>query len=179
MAVQPAPGALAPTCSIHSTAERELIIDIRQDEWAHFVGTAAQLVSEGLIPESFEWPPADVSKCWEANGFDYWLRRNRPEGHKGPKRSWLELDNWFISVKVTGRDYTWRTRRALERKTEELRAEYYRHTAEGSQEWSASWNRYWQARQDKAFQAFKTRIPGLVPPKRGRKAKLSNQGAQQ
>lgn len=80
---------------------------------------------------------------------------------------------------LTGRDYHWRTRRALERKTEELRAEYYRHTTEVSREWSANWSRYWKAHEDKAFQAFKSLIPGLVPPKRGRKPKSqATQGAQ-
>lgn len=166
MAVQPAPGALASTCSIPNTAERELIIDIRQDEWAEFEGTAAQLVAEGLIPDGFEWPRAAADRFWKANGFDYWLRRTRPDGHKGPMRSWLGLDNWFVRVHVTGRDQAWITRRKLERKTEDLRAEYHRHTPEGSQEWRAKWNRYWQAREDEVFQAFKAK---LIPAKAGKK----------
>ena len=81
-------------------------------------------------------------------------------------RSWLELDNWFIRVRVVGRDRAWITRRKLERKTEDLRAEYYRHTPEGSRKWSANWNRYWQTRQDAAFQAFKAK---LIPAKAAKK----------
>lgn len=145
---------------------RELILNIQQDEWAQFEGEAAQLVAEGLIPDGFEWPKADDNKRWKTNGFDYWLRRKRPEGHKGTKRSWLELDNWLVRVSVTGRGHAWCVRRGLERKAEELRAEYYRHTPEGSREWSANWSRYWQARQDKAFQAFKAK---LIPAKAAKK----------
>jgi len=165
--------AAAPVATTEQTAERELLVKIWRDEFAQFEGTSAQLIAEGLIPEGFAWPRAAAYKHWKANGFDYRVCRTRPEGHKGPMRTWLEMDNWSIRVNVTGRDHAWSTRRALERKAEELRAEYYRHTAEGSREWSANWDRYWKARQDKAFQAFKNLIPGLVPPKRGRKAKAS------
>lgn len=146
---------------------RELIIDIQQDEWVEFEGEAAQLVAEGLIPNGFEWPRAAADKFWEANGFYYWLRRTRPDGHKGPMRSWLELDNWFVRVRVAGRDRVWITRRKLERKAEELRVEcYYRLTSEGERERSAKWHRYWQAHEDKAFQAFKAK---LLPAKAGKK----------
>lgn len=154
--------------------ERDLIIDVRRDDWVQYEGTAAQLVAEGLIPKDFEWPRAAADKRWEANGFDYWLRRTRPEGHKGPMRSWLELDNWFIRVEVTGRDYHWRTRQSLKRQAEELAAAYHRHTAAGSAEWNANWKRYWATVEDKAFQAFKAKIPGLIPQKRGRKPKSAS-----
>lgn len=86
-------------------------------------------------------------------------------------RSWLEVDNWFLRVSVTGRGYHWRTRKGLERKAEALRAEQHRHTAAGAREWDAAWRRYWQTVEDKRFQAFKNLVPGLVPPKRGRKPK--------
>jgi hypothetical protein len=150
---------------------RELNIQIWRDLWAQFTGSAAQLQAEGLIPHGFEWPRATADKRWEANGFTYSLQRRRPEGHKGPMRSWLEVDNWCVRVEVPGHDYHWRVRRDLERKAEELRAEYCRHTAAGAREWNAAWRRYWQTVEDKRFQAFKALVPGLVPPKRGRKPK--------
>ena len=151
---------------------RELTITIWRDWSARFEGSAAQLIAEGLIPEGFEWPQRGAtSKSWQATGFNYRLRRCRPPGHRGPMRSWLEIDNWCVSVEVIGRDFAWRTRRELERKTEELRAEYYRHTAAGSREWDANWNRYLAALSDPEFQAFKSLTPGLVPPRRGRKPK--------
>lgn len=165
-----APVAATPVPSAEPPAERELRISIWRDEWAQFIGSRAQLEAEGLIPEAFEWPRGQADQRWQANGYDYWLRRERPEGHKGPMRSWLELDNWFLRVGVIGRDYTWRTRRRLERKTEELRAEYHRHTLAGQLEWTANWHRYWQAREDRAFQAFKsTVLPARKKP--GRKPK--------
>lgn len=159
--------------------ERELIIDVRRDDWVQYEGTAAQLIAEGLIPADFEWPRAAADKRWEANGFDYWLRRTRPEGLKGPMRTWLEMDNWFIRVEVTGRDYHWRTRQALKRQAEELAAAYHRHTAAGSAEWNANWKRYWATVEDKKFQAFKsTFLPERKKPGRKPKAQAS-EGAQQ
>lgn len=161
-------------------AERELHIEISPDSCVRYEGTAAQLVAEGLIPDGFKWPtqPGSASMQWDANGFKYWLARKRPDGHKGPMRSWITMDNWSIRVLVKGRDSDWHQRRALERKAKELRAEYRALTAEGEREEYAKTKRYWAARDDKAFQAFKSRVPGLVPPKRGRKPKAANDGAQ-
>jgi hypothetical protein len=158
------------TRELAQQAERELHIEMWLDEHVQFEGTAAQLQAEGLIPDGIEWPRGAGDLRWEANGFTYWLRRTRPVGHKGPMRSWLVMDNWFVRIEVTGRDYGWRTRRYLERKAEELRAEYHHYTAAGSAEWHAKCDRYWATVDDRKFQAFKALIPGLVPPKRGRKA---------
>lgn len=151
-------------------AERELIIDVRRDDWVQYEGTAAQLIAEGVIPEGFEWPRAAADKRWDANGLDYWFRRTRPEGHKGPMKSWLEVDNWVIRIQVTGRDVHWCNRRAIERKAEELRDEIYRQSPAGRHAWNASCGAYWKAHEDKAFQAFKSI---LVPERKrpGRKPK--------
>lgn len=154
-----------------TTGSADLRVQMNLDHWVQFEGTAAQLIAEGLIPEGFKWPKAAAEVHWEANGFDYWLRRTRPDGHKGPMSSWLTLDNWFVRVEVTGRDYIWRTRRVLGRKAEALLIEFYEQTPAGQRERNANFDRYWSARQDPAFHAFKMRIPGLVPPKRGRKPK--------
>lgn len=164
---------ITSTATTPPSTAPELRIEIRPDDWAQYTGTAAQLQAEGLIPDGFEWPRAAAAEYWEAGGFDYRLRRTRPEGHKGPQRSWFEVDNWCMQVSVTGRDYNWRTRRGLERKAEALRAEYHRHTAAGAREWEASCVRYWQTVQDKRFQAFKALVPGLVPPKRSRQPKAT------
>ncbi len=173
-----APNGAAPETSpvqqvTNQPAERELKIQIWQDEYAEFEGTAAQLVAEGLIPDGFKWPRAAADVRWEANGFSYWLRRTRPEGHKGPMRSWLGMDHWFVRVYVTGRDREWHANREVQLKAEELRAVIRSHTVEGEREERANSARYWKAHDDKAFQAFKRLIPGLVPPKRGRKPKSS------
>lgn len=152
--------------------ERELRIEMHIDHWVQFEGTATQLQAEGVIPADFEWPQAAADVHWSANGFDFWLRRTRPEGHKGPMRSWLTLDNWFVRMQVSGRGYDWAVRRALERKTDELRVAYHHHTQAGQRELDANFNRYYATKLDGRFQAFKASIPGLVPPKRGRKPKV-------
>lgn len=149
----------------------ELRITIWRDECAKLEGSAAQLIDEGLIPDGFEWPRAAADKRWEANGFTYWLRRERPEGHKGPMRSWLELDNWFVRVTVKGHDYQWRQRRELERRAQELKEDAYKLTLAGHLKQEAEWNRYWATQKDKAYQAFRATVPALNPPKRGRKPK--------
>jgi len=166
--------AATPTNSPAGQAvERELTIVVSRDEWVEYKGTAAQLIAEGVIPEGFEWPRADAIHCWDANGFHYWVRRTRPEGHKGPMRSWFELDNWFMRVKVTGRDWEWSCRRVIERKAQELQDEIYRQSPAGRRVQNASWRAYLKAYEDESFQAFKNLVPGLVPPKRGRKPKTT------
>ena len=160
-------------------AERELLISIWPDEFTRFEGTAAQLLAEGIIPDGFEWPRARADSRWKANGFDCWLHRTRPEGWKGSMKSWSEVDNWTVRISVTGRDYVELRRLALVRKSAELQAEFRRQTAIGRCEWDAEGRRYWAAHYDKDFQAFKALIPGLIPAKRGRKAKTTTSGAAQ
>lgn len=150
---------------------KELRIIIERDVRAEFEGTAAQLTDEGLIPEGFEWPIGVVSRHWTASGYTYWLRRIRPTGHKGPMRSWLELDNWFVRIEVEGRDARWLVRRNLERQVEELEETIRRQTRAGLAETEARLRRYWAAQDDKAFQSFKALIPGVIPVKRARKSK--------
>lgn len=157
----------------------ELRIEIEPDDCVQYAGTAAQLQAEGLIPEGFEWPRGATHKQWDANGFEYWLRREKPKGHKGPMRSWLEVDNWFLRVREKSHDYRWRARRQLDRRAEALRAEYYRLTAAGAREWNAALRRYWTTQEDAAFQAFKAKVPGLIPPKRGRKLQAQTTGIPQ
>jgi len=164
-------------------AERELQITIWPDESTKFEGSAAQLVAEGIIAKGFKWPRAAALERWEANGFDYWLSRARPQGWKGSMKTWLEVDNWVVHIRVAGRDYFERNRLKLVRKSAELqaelRAECRRRPPAGLREWETKWSHYFDARDDKAFQAFKALIPGLIPPKRGRKAKTTTSGAAQ
>jgi hypothetical protein len=153
-----------------SQPERELRIELWRDEFVAFEGSAAQLQAEGVIPGGFEWPRAATMARWEESGFSYWLFRVRPKGHKGPPSSWWPLDNWCIRICVVGRDNQWHISRRLARKTEELRAEFHRHTAAGHAEWHERYRRHAAAQADRHFQAFKALVPGLVPPKRGRKS---------
>lgn len=159
---------MSASCFRHP-ADGELRIEILRYQWVRYEGTAAQLQAEGLVADGFQWPRAAASERWSAGGFDYCLRRTRPSGHKGPMRSWLEIDNWVIFVEVTGRDLHWHTRRALERKAEELEALRRQGTGDFQREWDAMMGRYHKACDDKSFQAFKRLVPGLVAPTRGRK----------
>lgn len=158
----------ATTCeNAPPVIERELQISIYPDEWANYEGTRAQLEDEGLVPKGFEWPRAAADKRWSAGRFEYWLRRQRPEGFKGPLRQWLECDWWFVRVTVIGRDTRWRGQREIERKRKALEAEIYRQSPEGMRDRDANWKRYWAAHEDKVFQAFKaTFIPQRKKPGR-------------
>lgn len=152
--------------------ERELRIGIWLDDSVAFEGTAAQLTAEGLIHKDLVWPCAAENASWTANGLRYRLSRKRPVRHKGPMRSWLELDNWEVRITVISRENRWHMHRVFERKTEELRAEYRRtHTVAGRLEWATQLDRYRRAQMDKKFQAFKALVPGMNPPKRGRSRK--------
>ena len=169
---------MSSTASIASLCAGELIIDLRPDAWVYYEGTPAQLIDEGLIPTAFEWPRAAARKNWKADGFEYSLHRNRPKGHKGPMRSWLELDNWLLRVDVAGRDGWWIHNRRLDLQAKELEAGRYSLTAAGRRESEAHFRRVWAADRDSAFQRFKLLVPGLVTPKRGRKPRVEGQGAE-
>lgn len=99
------------------------------------------------------------------------LRRTRPPGHVGSKRTWLAADHWSLVVEVAGRSCDERTRGRLDRKARELRAEYRRHTPEGREEFTERWMRHHLATKDEAFQVFKAKIPGLASPRRQRRSR--------
>lgn len=141
----------------------DLQITIWPDSCAEYVGTRAQLEAEGLIPDGFEWPNAAADVRWQADGFDYWLRRTRPEGLRGPMRAWMEMDNWFVRVHVTGRDHSWQNHRAIERKRDELLKEIHSQSEAGRREWHENYEAHRRAQEDKAFQQFKS---SFVPERR-------------
>lgn len=170
-AMNSTPTHVEPRATLGSN-ELGLRIEIELDWWVQYEGTSAQLVEEGLIPSGFEWPKAATDKYWSANGFGFWLRRSRPFGHKGPMRSWLEMDNWFVRVEASDISHDLRIRRGLDRKMTALKAEFKRHTVEGRRAWSAEIDQRIAAESDRKFQAFKALIPGLVPVRRGRKNAL-------
>ena len=164
-----------------SVGEPELHINIERDECVEYEGTAAQLVAEGLIPSGFEWPHGGALKGWRANGLRYVLRRARPPGHKGPRRSWLGLglDHWYVYMEVDGRDHFWTVRQKRKRAAEEAAAAIHRNTPAGAAEMAADERRYQVAVSDRAFQAFKAMVPALARRKRSRTADACAQGVQQ
>lgn len=138
-----------------------------------FEGTRAQLEAEGAIPSGTKWPIGSASCMWTSGRFRYRLCRTRPEGLKGPMRLWVNGDWWSFRCSYDdGLDYA---KRAILQKKRELEAEIRRHSAWAERERNALWDRYWKAKQDGAFQAFRA----LVVPERkkpGRKPGAKVQG---
>lgn len=151
-------------------AEREMTIDLRPYGWERweFEGTRAQLEAEGVNPPATKWPAGVQWVTWIAGPLKFHLRRTRPPGLKGPMRLWVNGDWWSLHCdRVNGPDHLQQrvidARRALERET-------YRQSPAGQRAWDEQWRRRCEADRDRAFQAFKALVPGLIPPRRGRRA---------
>lgn len=144
---------------------------------AEYQGTRATLESEGLIPAGTKWPEGFDDLRWEDGDFRYWLRRERPEGIKGPRKQFLDLDWWMVRCDPV-KPRSWESR-AIEQKTKALADEIYLQSAKGREERSQRLSAYWEARADNKFQAFKSLIPGINRPKRGRRTEAAekSQGA--
>lgn len=132
----------------------ELVIDIYPRGYDSWTGTSAQLIDEGLVPEGFKWPVGRGSRYWEAGGLDFWLRRCRPEGHKGPMSSWLEIDYWYLRRTLTSQGKDGFAAARLHEKRLALAEELWRNTPAYREQWS----RYWVAYKDEAFQRLKALI---------------------
>ncbi len=63
-------------------------------EWC---GPRAKLEASGLIPANFKWPKRIDYGHWHADGFNFSLRRCRPDGLMGPMRGWMKYDYWVMS----------------------------------------------------------------------------------
>lgn len=151
----------------------DLDIDICPRGYDWWRGTAAQLQAEGLIPEGFEWPRGNLDKSWNDGTFEYWLRRRRPEGFKGPLPD--DLDSWAVRRTLLARGRDGLGAAQVYEKSQELALELWRQTPA----YNAHLARYWAAHQDQTFQAFKA-IFVPQPKKRSRPRKSSTtQGAQQ
>ena len=169
----PAAQPLAESAAAPGLCARELTISIWAGDWVTYEGTRAQLEDEGLIPKDAEWPARDSILEWKAGGLDYQLHRTRPAGLKGPKRTWLEMDNWCVYVQPDRTNFRlddWYAQ-CIEEKAEALRAEIHRYSPAGRRAEATSCNQRWAAHQDKAFQAFKST---LLPERKklGRKPKV-------
>lgn len=156
--------AAATGASDHE-AERPLIVCIRpyQLNFWEYEGTRAQLEAEGVIPSDTKWPEGSREVCWKDGRFRWGLRRTRPEGLKGPMKLWVSGDWWALRCDLLNPPDHGQLR-ILDKKRE-LDAEIRRWSRAGKVECDA----YGRSLRDKAFQSFKAKIPGLIPPKRGRK----------
>lgn len=153
-----------------STAGNELVVITEKHlGYCEFLGTRAMLEAEGLAPPDGEWPEGYDDTRWQAGRFDYWLRRQRPEGAKGPRRAFANYDWWCIRIELTEQP-SWQER-AIQRKRQELAEAIYFNSYEGRQKRDAAVDRYWEAQRDAQFQKFLGQFPGLLPKPRGRKRK--------
>jgi hypothetical protein len=149
---------------------RDLVIQMSPEYGScSYTGTRAALEAEGIIPAGTEWPTGFIDGEWDAGHFRFWLKRTRPDGAKGPRKIFAECDWWYLYWRKID-DISWEDR-AIARKTKELKATAYWYSERGRRERCAQFERFYAARDDQRFQAFKARIPGLVRPRRGRKAK--------
>lgn len=143
-----------------------VVINPRDLGFAEYHGTKAMLESEGIIPEGLEWPEGYNDVYWKDDRFNYRLMRRRPEGVKGSRKQFANVD-WFhlrwdlIDVNLFARE--------VEHKAKELENLIYRNSSEGFAENESRWARYYKARDDKQFQVFKAKIPCLATAGRGRK----------
>lgn len=148
-----------------------VIIDYKGWDITEYHGTKTMLEGEGIIPEGFEWPEGYNRVCWEDDQFNYWLRRHRPEGAKGSRKQFANVD-WF-QLRWDLIDAN-QLRRRIARKEKELKDLVYLHSSKGSAENQSCRERYWKAQDDKQFQAFKAKIPCLATAGRDRKASQAN-----
>ena len=155
-----------------TSVEGEMKVIIRCDlSFAEYVGTRAQLEAEGVIPAGTKLPEGGDDARWQSGALKFWLRRTRPEGMKGPMKLWLVGDWWFLRMTLVNQpDHA---ARCIARKARELHDEIYRHTPAARRLCNANHQKFWDAQGDARYQAFKAMIPGLVPPKRGRRSKAS------
>lgn len=142
----------------------EVIVNMPGACVSEYFGTRAALEVEGLIPEGLTWPNGLNAHEWEDGLHRYFLRRCWPAGVKGPRKLFLEVDWWglFIGPRRSHKSYV---EQAIREKA--LADEIYRRSDEGVREWAEMHRRLCESHKDAAFQA---RIPGLVLPRRCRKA---------
>lgn len=146
----------------------ELTIIISPGAWAYceYIGTRTQLEAEGVIPAGTEWPDGFFDIRWKASDLDFWLRRQRPEGVKGPRRAFLDCDNWCLRMRKSD----WNAFDGdIERKAKDLRRMIYDQSPEGRAAFMTMIDLSLDADDDEKFQAFKALIPGLIPPPRKRR----------
>jgi hypothetical protein len=174
----PAPGATctpdsqreelpAPTPTA-TPAPQELRIELWAGDWVEYFGTRAGLEAEGLIPDGAAWPEGTDWERWKSGRFEYWLRRSRPLGLKGPHRLWATGDWWAFRVMLGERTPEWRRLRMIDEKRRELQRFERGPSPEQFEAEMCQFRAYLSARHDDAFRAFKEALPGW-PKRRGRK----------
>lgn len=167
--------SLSQGASASFSVPTELVVVLNPYDhgFSEFIGSRVMLEAEGIIPEGFKWPEGYDDVHWQAGGFDYQLRRQRPEGAKGSRRDFANIDWWCLRWELTNAPSY--AKRDIMRKARALKDAIYSQSAEGQAEWKKNWDRYWETTRDEKFQAFKGLIPGLVSRTRGRRPRNADQ----
>ena len=148
----------------------DLTIHVVPRAYTTFQGTAAQLIAEGLIPDGFKWPEGSQRVTIQVGGFEHWIFRTRPEGHKGPMSSWLNGDCWFLRRGLANQLRDGYRNADIYAKQMELAETIYR----GTPEWRLTWEWAYNTRKDEKYMALRAKLIGdFAPKKRGRKAKAT------
>lgn len=155
---------------ISNTIPQELIVIIDYKGWdiTEYLGTRVMLEAEGIIPPGTEWLEGYFDLRQKDEKFRYWLRRRRPPEAKGSRKQFENVDWFCLRWELLNSPNA--EERQIARKKKELDHTIYHHSTQGRKEWSVRvrYERLREAERDMQFQAFKAKIPGLVPIKRGR-----------
>ena len=154
----------------------DLLITIYTRASTRYHGTAAQLISEGLIPDGFNWPQGSSTVSFSIGKFTHWIGRRRPKDLKGPMSIWIHGDYWFLDRSLTSEHgHQWRNAELYE-KTMALSEVILRNSPEREH----TFFRALEARKDKKYQAFRLQVLGEQKRGRGRPTKKNrkeqNQG---
>ena len=128
----------------------DISIDIRPRWIEDWTGTSAQLVAEGLLPSQFVWPIGFERSDWDHGDFSFSLRRQRPEGAKGPRRDFNDVDFWWFRRDLA-RPYKLDYADVLVyQKRNALKEDLARQSPEGRE----IARRWWIAQKDDSFRGF-------------------------
>jgi hypothetical protein len=120
------------------------------DTW---IGTAKQLLDEGLVPDDFRWPDRTESVFFDHDGFECCVARKAPKGRPRGQQ-WVHVDNWCLIRWVEGRASGLPL---ILMNLREVKLSLWLQSPEGKK----LTGRFALAQMDEAFQAVKRRVFGL------------------
>lgn len=155
---------IAAQCSDLAASELHIEIDARRH--VCWTGTRAQLEAEGLSPKECEWPTGRECVSWVVGGLRYRVLRARPNGHKGPYRSWQDADSWRLYCEVSNMPTRYEDARLWHAERAVVQ-ERFRSSAAGT----AQAHRSMAAYNDDAFRSF---LAAVLPERKkpGRKPRV-------
>lgn len=114
-------------------------------------GTRSHLEAEGLIPKGTQWPAGYDDLRWTSGQFEFWLRRQRPVGAKGPRKLYIDVDYWFLRWELKdGAD----REREIAIKAARLRKQLFDLSPQGQRARAVLFSASWKAHSDAGFQRF-------------------------